>query len=288
MKSRIVYMPSGRPRNRLVMRKMIISMAFGAAVLLICGGAVFALRASRLQIRDIAVSGMKTLDEQAVRERIGAALAGTRAWVLPRSSFFLADTGAIAADLKQDFPRIRDATFTKRFPDKLEGVITEREFWGIFCNGSAGSSTPACPHTQCASMSVGACAYIDPGGIAYEHAPKPQGKLIISVRSDGAGDIALGASAVDLAVMAEIRNLAEKIPPAAGIAIADFELRTRVPSEIRAIAADGFTMIFKREDDYAPTLHVLKRVMDEEIRDKQSRLDYIDLRFGNKVFYKLK
>ncbi len=275
MKSRIVYTPSGAARKPRKARKVLLAAALGAGVLFVCGGAVLVLRAPRLQIRDIAVSGVKTLDEQAVRDAIRVALAGARAYVLPRSSFFLVDTGAIASGLKRDFPRIRDIVVTKKFPDKFDVAITERQFWGVFCNSSQNSSAPA-------------CAYIDPDGVAYEHAPEPQGKLIVSVRSDETGDIALGAPAVDTALMAEIRDLEEKIPAQTGIAIADFELRARVPSEIRAIAADGFAMIFRREDDYSGTLRVLKRVLDGEIKGQQSRLDYIDLRFGNKVFYKLK
>ena len=275
MKSRIVYTPSGMPKKRRGLRAITFSIAAGAGVLLICGGIIFVLRAPRLQIQDIAVRGIKTLDEQAVRERIGAALAGARFYFLPRSSFFLADTGVIASHLKKDFPRIRDAAVAKQFPDKIEVAITEREFWGVFCNGITGSSTPV-------------CAYIDPDGIAYESSPKPQGKLIVSIQSDGREDIALGAPAVDQAVMAEIHALAEKVPAAIGSVITDFELRARVPSEIRAETAEGFVLIFKREDEYASILRVLKRVLDGEIKDKRVLLDYIDLRFGNKVFYKLR
>ncbi|MFY9462699.1 MAG: FtsQ-type POTRA domain-containing protein [Candidatus Sungiibacteriota bacterium] len=275
MKSRIVYTPSGPAKKRREGKKIFLAVAIGAGILIVCGGIVFVLRAPRLQIQDIALSGIKILDEQAVRDRISAAFVGARALIFPRSSFFLADTDEIAYRLKQDFLRIRDVAVAKKFPDKLEIVINERVFWGVFCNRAQGSSTPA-------------CAYIDPDGIAYEYAPEPQGKLIISIRSDEGGDIILGMPAIDFAVMAEIRNLAEKIPAETGIAIMDFELRTRVPSEIRAIAGEGFAMIFKREDDYAAILRVLKRVLEGEIKDKQSRLDYIDLRFGNKVFYKLK
>ena len=254
---------------------MILSIIAGIAVLLVCGGVIFVLRAPRLQIRAVAVAGIQTLDERGVRDRIGLALAGTRAWIFPQSSFFLADTREIASGLAHDFPRIRAVAIAKKFPDKLDIVIIERGFWGIFCNGQHGSSTPV-------------CAYIDPDGIAYEYAPEPQGKLIVSIQSDEAGDIALGAPVIDPLIMAAIRGLAEKIPTAGGGTIVDFELYTRVPSEIRAIAADGFMMIFKREDDYTSTLGVLKRVMDGEIKDRRSRLDYIDLRFGNKVFYKMK
>ena len=274
MRSRIVYRGVDAPKKRKTIPWTLPAVIAGAA-LLIMVGIVYLIRLPAMQIRDVAVTGTKTLDEQGVRERIILALAGARALIFPRSSFFLADAHEIAYGLRHDFPRIRDIAIAKKFPDKLDVTITERVFWGVFCNGRAGSSTAA-------------CVYIDSDGIAYEYALEPQGKLIISIQSDGAGDIALGAPVIDPAIMGRIRGLAEKIPVAIGSAVVDFELHTRVPSEIRAIAADGVMMIFKREDDYAATLGVLKRVLDGEIKDRRSRLDYIDLRFGNKVFYKLK
>lgn len=275
MKSRIIYTRSRESEIRRKSRLLRFTAAGAAVLILVLVGAVFAMRTPSWRIQKITLSGAKSLDEPEVRANIRIALAGTRAYILPRASFFLADTGAIASDLQRDFPRIRDAVVTKEFPDKLNVAITERVFWGVFCNGLQGSSTPV-------------CAYIDSGGVAYEYAPEPQGKLIITIRTDADGDSALSASAVDSVLMAEIRSLAENIPAQTGIALADFELRSRIPGEIRAIAADGFTMIFKREDDYAATLHVLKRVLDGEIKEKRNRLDYIDLRFGNKVFYKMR
>ena len=278
MKSRIVYTPSGASKKRQKARRVFWYTLIVVAVLLLSIGAVTALRATSLQIRQITLRGVSTLDTHAIRESINAHLAGTRIPIVPRSSFFLVNADAIASDLERRFPRIEQAAAVKTFPDKLDVTITERTLWGVFCTGLESSSTPM-------------CGYIDAGGVVYEQAPEPRGSLLTvirsDVRSDGEGD-AVPRQAIDMGVMAEIRALRDKLPTSAGVQVINFELRSRVSSEIRATTGAGFTLIFRRENDVSGTLRVLKRVLDEEIKNRQSKLDYIDLRFGNKVFYKMK
>jgi hypothetical protein len=47
-------------------------------------------------------------------------------------------------------------------------------------------------------------------------------------------------------------------------------------------------LILNVKDDYSRVFSVLKTVLENEIKDKAKDIDYIDLRFGNKVFYKYK
>lgn len=324
MKNRIVYTPSGASKKRRRGRRILFYAVIGMAVFLLPIGAAIALRMPSLQIRKTTLRGVSTLDTNEIWESIGSHLEGTRMVIIPRSSFFLLDPQAIVSDLERRFPRIKHAEAIKTFPDKLEVTITERTWWGIFCNGL--DSPPALPdsaagrpnnqHVVSSSSAemipdskerdsliplprrdpgrqavvtgfMPTCGYMDSTGIVYESAPEPRGNLIIVIRTD-TQDTAMPRQAVDIGAMAQIRALAEKLPTETGVTPAGFELHTRVPSEIRASASEGFTLVFRREDDVSATLRVLKRVLNEEIKDKRKHLDYIDLRFGNKVFYKLR
>ena len=279
MRNRIIYThysggePKRQRRTRLPLRYLIV----GSAIICAVAGAITLLRIDALQIRTVTFAGVNSnsLNEATLRSSVLAELSGSRLLIFPRTSFFLANTSAIEKRLKTDFPRIESVTAVKEFPFKIHISLVERTFWGVFCNGMAGSSTPA-------------CAYIDPHGIAYQASAEPEGTLIISIHSDTRDDIHIGERVVDASLMEELTVFSEKLPASANIHIADFELHTRIPSEIRARTVDGFILIFKRGGDIASTLHVLKRVLESEIKDQRRRLDYIDLRFGNKVFYKLR
>ena len=67
-----------------------------------------------------------------------------------------------------------------------------------------------------------------------------------------------------------------------------YQLFSKIPGEIRVTVSDGFKIYFNRDDDLENAFVVIKTVLEEEIKEKRSRLDYIDARFGNKVFYKLR
>lgn len=273
MSSRIIYTPREVPRTKPLGRILLFAAA-GAAALTLLAGAVYLIRLPSLHIREISFSGMESFEEDVARERIGAILGGSWAVLVPRSFYFLVDAEEIAAGLGAEFPQAKEIKVTKTFPDRLSVAMMRRSFWGIFCSRQESASVPE-------------CAYIDPTGFAYESAPQATGGLILVIESD-AERVAVGVTVVEPAVMEQLSLLRDGLPAAAGLEVVGFELRSRVPSEIRVRASDGFTLIFGRDEDFANTLRVLKRVLDEEIKDKRGQLDYIDLRFGNKVFYKLR
>ncbi len=273
MSSRIVYTPGGSPRAR-PRRRIVILTAASIGVILAVAGIVYVLRLPPLQIKELEFYGLRPLEEHLLQERVLAGLAGAYAYFVPHSFYYAVDSEALARRLREEFPRLENVQIAKEFPDKLILTATERSFWGIFCASPQSSSTPQ-------------CVYIDPSGFAYDDAPEMEGSLILDIYSDG-GEAVIGKPAVDTATMELFQFLAEKTAESAGAAITGYELRTRVPSEIRVKVADGFTVIFDRNADFTNSFRVLKRVLDDEIKEKRGQLDYIDLRFGNKVFYKLR
>ncbi len=271
--SRILYTPRHEKKMSAVSRGRtfrVVAVALAACVILL---AIFFLWRPAWQIRRVTIQGLRVVPESVIRERIADSLVGAYAWMVPRASILVVRTGAIADQIKKEFPQVRDVAVAKRFPDALDVSVTERSLWGIFCNDL--------------KTATSTCAAIDESGYAYATSPEVTGALIMRVRSDGA-DVSVGSFAVEHTTMDRMRALADGLSAAAGSLPLNFELRAQLPSEIRALMPEGYRIIFRRDDDPAHTLVILKKVLDEEIGDRRKRLDYIDLRFGNKVFYKLK
>ena len=131
------------------------------------------------------------------------------------------------------------------------------------------------------------CVYIDHGGFAYEEAPSSSGSLIIQIASDK-DKIEYPAQLIDTALAAKMQYVIEKMPEISGERIVEFELLSKLISEFRAKTSKGYQLLFKREDNLENQMNVLKVVLDTEIKENRGRLEYVDLRFGNKVFYKWK
>lgn len=274
MTSRIVYTPRGIKKSRSL-RLPLMGVAASVAIIAAAALIIATLRSPALRIKTVAVSGADILDPGAIRDAALATLAGSRWLVIPRASFFLADGSLVARDLEYNFPSIRSVNVSREFPATLRVDIAERDFWGIYCNGLESSSTPV-------------CAFMDLSGFAYARSPEPRGVLVRIVRSDITDPPVVGSQALNPGLMETIRALERDIPAYAGVEIREFHFSARIPSEISVIAREGFTLIVKREDDGDTALRALARVLAEEIRERRPQLDYIDLRFGNKVFYKLR
>lgn len=243
-----------------------------AAVFILGGafaGAIYVLRLPQLQIREIAFSGLGVLDKEDLERNIKDMLSGEKYWrLLPRSSIFLASTKDIALNLQKSFPRIERVSVKRSFPDKLEVVVKERGLFGIFCGPSF-------------------CAYIDSSGYAFDGAPSFSGSLITKVRSDGE-DAKVGQNAVDPKFMERIVFLGMEIRRLLEATSVVYELSSKTPREVSVVTDEGFKILFNRDDDFANVFRVLETLLEEEIKEKRDRLDYIDVRFGNKAFYKLK
>ena len=282
MTSRIVYgSRESRPARRMPHISLTAAL-IGGAVMAGVIGTVVAVMLPALQLKDIAVSGLETLDEHAVREKIAQGLAGSRFLLVPRSSYFLANTSVLAEDLRRAFPAISSISAKKTFPHTLAIAVTERRFWGIMCNDLQSESEAEAPRTAPSH-----CVALDTTGFGYESSPRPQGNLILIVETDRA-ILNAGEQQIELTLMDRLEILRGGIQEATGQEVTRFALRERSPSEIRARSADGFAIYFRRDDDFVNAFRVLKKVLDAEIGNRRDELAYIDVRFGNKVFYKFK
>ncbi|MEK7082232.1 MAG: FtsQ-type POTRA domain-containing protein [Patescibacteria group bacterium] len=272
--SRILYTPGREKKIRGPKRIWIFPAVLGMFFALAIAGGIFFLRRPEWQISAVAIDGLRVIPESAMRSRVAGILAGAYLGLVPRSSVLLARGHAIAEDLKKEFPPIRDVAVRKRFPNRLDIRVTERRLWGIFCN----DLKPGMDFS---------CVAVDETGYAYAPSPAAKGALILLVRSDGDA-VPVGAFAIESGVIDLLRRIADQMPASAGSAPLSFELPSGIRSEFRAVMPEGYYIIFRRDGDLANALRVLKKVLDEEIKDKRTDIDYIDLRFGNKVFYKMR
>ncbi len=158
----------------------------------------------------------------------------------------------------------------KKIPHTLIVSVEERSSWGIFCSANS------------------ECAYIDAKGFAYESAPLFSGMLVTKIMSDASSSLIIPSQAVEQATMQKITEIGDHLKDITGSANVSYELTHDLPREIHAVTPEGYKIYFDRDSDLLNAFRVVKTLLAGELKDKYARLDYIDVRFGNKVFYKLK
>ena len=297
---RILYRPrekrNFRTRSRL---RALRPLAYVFGVFILLAGAVFFVRSSHWRIREIQVEGTESLEKGDIEKFVRGYTSGEYAFLFPKDSFFFLKADALSGEIMRAFPRIAHAEVVKKDTNGILVDIRERALWGVMCNGEkliaeserkTASRTHTIAHENQNNeviQSAGSCAYVDTEGFGYESAPRPAGNLLLKIKSDQDA-LPIPSQLIDSSLAKDMHFVQEKAPELAGVRITGFELLSRVPSEFHARTSEGFLILFKKNDDLAHAFSVLKKVLEREIGNRKTRLEYIDLRFGNKVFYKYK
>lgn len=254
---------------------MLLRVILPVACLALPGGAIYLAHLPYWRIRNISVQGESTpAEKKNVQDHVVAQLKKTYALIIPADLFFLVHADVIQRAVEQQFLSFARAAVTKQFPDSMAVVLTKRKLFGVYCNDL---QTPVNP----------TCAYLDETGFLYDLAPTASGSLLLRMHTDSQ-TVATGTQVFDRALMQRLTELKNGVARTINANVLGFERTSRSPGDLRMQAAEGFSLIVKEDDDIAALLKVLRTVMANEIKDRRSRLDYIDLRFGNKVFFKLK
>lgn len=274
MSGRIIYTPE-RTHHRGKSRPSLKVAAISIAIVILMATFMFVFRYPEWQLAKINVSGTQALSSEAIKSFIEEEISGNYAFLIPKRSVFLLKEGDLASKIKGEFPRIQEVSLERHFPDRLTANIVERELWGILCNDNF---TPD-------NQEDIDCVFIDPEGRALDHAPNSSGSLIVKIKTDFSS-LSLGEHVLEPSLAKYLKNFGEKIEVGISSKVTVYELSSILLGEFRITLDDGFFLVLARKADVGSVLKVLKTVLDEEVKEKRSRLEYVDLRFGNKVFYK--
>lgn len=251
---------------------------------------IYVLQMPYFQINSIKISGLVSLDETEIRQKLFSHLDGKVAMFLPRKSFFFVSSRDAEALLKNAFPRIAAVSAVKIFPQELSVKISERNLWGIYCNDFRMEAPPEDPiiknniQPQDQEIQPSNCAYVDQEGFAYEFSPISAGSLLIKIHGDG--EFAVPSQAIPRELVGRMNEFSRELKNSLGLDTSGFEFSKSILREFRVKTSEGFSLWINRDDNFVNVLKVLKTVLDEEIKDRRDKLEYADLRFGNKVFYK--
>ncbi len=276
--------PLKKQRRKMVFVRFLI---FVLSILVLFVGMGFISRIPALVIHEVRVSGTKVLDTEVVADTVRSYLSSRVALLYVRGNIFLYSQKEISSFIRREFPRVFSVTSIERNHTMLSINIEERQAAFTWCGES--------PPTYSTRFDKRDCYFLDQEGFVFDHAPyfTPGVYMtlyggIASPASPIGETIALKNSILDYGVLAE--KLANLGLPVHSIVIHtdnQDELILDLPTDI-----GNFTTIRFNEDS---TLSELFSKIDSTIHEASfaaqwkvhpRSLEYIDTRFGNKVFYK--
>lgn len=269
--SRIVYPSRPRPQKPFPPKAVFIAAGFLFIAILIAG-LWYIVNLPYFRVDQIEITGTRLLIPFEIESAARKNISGVWWRVIPRDNFFFVSSRRMADGLRQKFLQVSEISVDKKFPDKLIVTVRERTLWGVYCERPAPS--PRSP-----------CFYLDAHGAAYEALAEFEGWLLPVIYSPEPASLGKEAA---LPAMLKFYSEAETALRAVSGHILFLNISTTTPDDVRLGLAENWELWVTASRPIAEWLEVLKTVLEKDIGERRPELEYMDLRFGNKVFYKFK
>jgi len=229
------------------------------------------------KIGDIVISGNQEIKTEQIQDIARREINKKIFGFLPKNNLFLIDMDALRRAILRGLGQISGVTLNNQ-PTGLQGVkltivVEERQPQAIVCRLQSNISTPTV---------LGDCFYVDKLGIAFKSAPQTKGSLILQLAAPY--DLSLGAEAIKPPVLQAAEQLKKAITEAVPDLAIDYFIIIS-SQEIYAKTQDGWLIYFDINTDLVHQAQILKELLKQKLTNTKN-LEYIDLRLGEKVFYK--
>jgi cell division septal protein FtsQ len=213
---------------------------------------------SVFQVKEIKIEGNERTSQEDLSNFVWPLISQKLIW--ETKSIFLVKSHQIEENILKNFPLIGKAKLVKKPLALLILRVKEREEFAVACN------------EQCFKM--------DYLGMVFEKTDQRQGLIIVFPNKN----ILVGQRAIDPSLLEQISRVEENFKNNPDVKIEEYIF---YDNRIEAKTQLGPRIIFDLDNKIDNQLLKLNIVLREEISmEKLKGLDYIDVRFGNKVYYK--
>jgi hypothetical protein len=229
-----------------------------------------------IQIDTITISGATVLGSESLEGQIRRELVGKYLWAFPKTNVFLYPHARIEKSLLETFPRIKTVSLNTLDNHILSVSIVERQPFALWCDT---------PPTE---SLVSQCYFLDYDGFVFDHAPQFSGSAYFKYYGFLPFEAPIGS--YYLSSTTGFHELSEFVESTERLGI--------TPLYMSAVDADSFELfVFGGGKILLDTRESLSKVFDRfsallktpNLVPKQGGellIEYIDLRFGNKMFFK--
>ena len=258
-----------RARKRTARSTYIIQVLKGILILLVFGGLGWGVwhvtRLPSLTISEIEVVGGDTIKHQVVREAALVELEGAYLALIPRTFTYLYPESAVRASVSA-IPRIKDVEIKRSGRQKLGITFDEYEPYALWCNEARSH-----------------CLLIDEEGYAFTDAPNLTGGSLLRFVAEDT-PLLIRKHMLSPRALSTMVNFSEQLKTAFGFTVE--EVFYEQNKDVTYTLVGGGKLLTDLEDSIEVTLNNLETVLDSEkfLHLRPHNFQYIDLRFGNKVF----
>ena len=283
--------PTLKPSKLRRRRRKILAVKILFVFLLIVG-LIFLLswlsKISAIQITNIKVSGNSSVSEDEIKNLITEETSKKYLLLFSQNSLFLYPRKQIEAKILNDLKKIEKVEIKSKGLKTKTVSVVERKPNSIWCD----SGESEADGNNSKEKNPESCYFLDREGMVFSDAPSFSGQAYTRYHGLLQGDLnPIGRMYLPSAKFKEIGNFINSLK-GLGLVISEFHSETEGDYEI--YLENGSKIIFDDRRPFDKILVNLESILSEIGIGKglstssSVKLDYVDLRFGNKVFYKTK
>lgn len=256
---------------------------FFGLVFLFALGTYFS-RLDGLNISQVEISGNKVIDTSAIDSVIREEISGKYLWLFPKTNVLIYPKSKIKTALENNFSRLSNIEISMD-RKMLKISVSEREAKYLWCGASTGVQHPT----------EEKCYFLDDEGYIFDEAPYFSGEVYFKFY--GSPDGEAESPAGSYFSQKNFKQLILFKDVVAGMGTKPVMISVLPDGDIEMFLARsgantlGPKIIFKSDADLKNVAENLQAALAtdplmSQFKNKYSTLLYIDLRFGNKVYFK--
>jgi hypothetical protein len=271
-----------RRRYAFLTKFLIFILLFGTFI----GLGTYFSRLDDLNIDQIEISGIKTVEKNQVEQSVQAEISENYLWLFPKTNVLIYPKKDIRIALQNDFSRLTDIDLSLKDKKTLLVSVSEREPAYLWC----GMTLP----DEASELEENKCYFMDREGYIFDEAPYFSGEVYFKLYGPIENENAPVGSYFSPKYFTQLISFKDTVMD---MGIEPVMLNLLAGGDVEMFLAKkgandrGPKIIFQPNADLENVAENLQAALSTEpllsgMKNKYSKLEYIDLRFGNKVYFK--
>lgn len=269
-------------RRRVVLNKIFLSLVALATVF---ASLAYLSRLKQVNISEIEISGNTGIETETIKATIEKEISGDYLWFFPKTNIFFYPKNKIKNDLSAQFKRLQNINLSIKNYKTLEVSVAERTALYTWC----GNEFPPLLDKGRVGEGSEKCYFVDENGYIFDEAPYFSGEVYFKF---------YGPQTESFFAKKNFKQLISFKDTLTAIRLKPVSLYIGDDGEVTiALSAKtlptGPKILFKIDSDFQKIAENLQAALSTEpllsnFKNKYASLEYIDLRYGNKVYYKFR
>lgn len=260
-------------------RRIIKISAFIFVVCFIVSGLSYISHLEKFRIVNVNLFGGVLVTEEEVQNKVAEYLNGSYLWLFPRNNSFIYPKVGLEKYLKENFKRIDTIDVSLKNFKRLSINITERKHFAIWCKGV--------PENEPADEE---CYFMDKNSTIFAPAPDFSGDAYFKYYGYLVDENPIGKEYI--ASSTQFSDISDFVSFVKNLDLKPVFVATKGNGEYILELSSGTSILFDTKASLKKTAENLSLLISSDAFSKMDKsnlpVEYFDLRFGNKLFYKLK